>query len=87
MSHWRVVCKDCIKKHRFEEKSYGILINEDLNCALCCKRKQPRPKGRSFVVELLPLPLSCFYEVPSGGENSQQAEPMASNGFSTLLRH
>ena len=49
--------------------------------------KQPRPKGRSFVVELLPLPLSCFDEVPSGGENSQQAEPMVSNGFSTLLRH
>ncbi len=50
--------------------------------------KQLRPKGRSFVVEFLPLPLSCFDEVPlTCGKNSPQAEPMASNGFSTLSRH
>jgi len=53
-----------------------------------CTSKQLRPKGRSFVVALLRAePLSCFVEVPSGGKNSPQAEPMRSNGFSTLSRH
>ena len=71
--------------YQFRLVGTGHELEEGVDIGHC---KQPRPKGRSFVVELLRTPpLSCFFEVPSGGENSQQAEPMVSNGFSTLSRH
>ena len=65
--------------------SYG---SDGISYLELSNRKQLRPKGRRFVVEFLPLPLSCFDEVPlTCGKSFHRVERRVSTGFSPLWGH